>query len=222
MTDLIEAGVERRAYPLPVEVRAAPEGSASPGILAGYALKFNETSRDLGGWVEEIDPLAFGAPLPDGSLDLTRHNRVLARDNHDSNGLLGTTDAGTLRITIDETGLLYEVDLPDTTRGRDVAVLARRGDYAYSSFAFHLLPGGVSWRENADGTYVRTVTSATLVDVAPVADPAYWSSSTGVRSIDLDAVRASLKPEPPAPGDFERSVAEQAQILNARFGGGKG
>lgn len=189
-----ERAYERRAFERPVTLRAAPEGSESPGTLEGYAAVFNSESRDLGGWVEVIDPEAFGAPAADGGLDLERHHRVIARSEHDSRLLLGTTNAGTLRVYLDETGVRYEVDLPNSTAGRDAAVLAERGDYSFSSFAFYTLPGGSEWRENAVGQLVRHVTSAQLVDVAPVADPAYWGSSTGLRDFDLEAIRASLRP----------------------------
>lgn len=205
--------LERRAVPQPVTLRAAPESSTSPGILEGYALEFNKLSRDLGGWFEEIDPRAFGEPI-DGALDMSLHHRVLCRSEHDSRLLLGTTDAGTLRIFIDDVGLRYEVDLPNTTAGRDAAALAERGDYAFSSFAFYTLPDGTRWREDEDGRLVRRVTAGRLVDTAPVADPAYWSSSVGKRDFDLDEVRASLHSEtslPAPPGEYENAATDRAR-----------
>lgn len=213
--------LERRAVPQPVEFRAAPEGSKSPGTLVGYAATFNSLSRDLGGWFEEIDPRAAGAPLDGGALDLALHTRVLARSEHDSRLLLGTTDALTLRVFVDDVGIRYEVDLPDTTAGRDAAVLAERGDYRFSSFAFYTLPDGVKWREDGDGRLIRRVLSMRLVDVAPVADPAYWSSSVGKRDFDLDEIRAALH-APPAdiplapPGEWEQAATDRAQPKNER------
>ena len=75
----------------PVELRAAPEGSTSPGVLFGYALTYNEQSRDLGGWSEIIDPACFVESL-------ARHDRVMCRAEHKSSMLLGTTDAELLRM----------------------------------------------------------------------------------------------------------------------------
>lgn len=189
--------IERRAFAQPVTLRAAPEGSDSPGTLTGYAAVFNSESRDLGGWTEVIDPGAFGEPLDGGVLDMERHHRVIARSEHDSRHLLGTTDAGTLRLFVDEIGVRYEVDLPNTSAGRDAAVLAQRGDYAFSSFAFYTLPEGSEWRENENGVLVRRVLGAQLVDVAPVADPAYWGSSVGLRDFDLDQIREELRSDQP-------------------------
>ena len=208
MTDTIE----HRAFEGVVELRAAPEGSSSPGTLVGYGAVFDSLSRDLGGWFEEIDPGAFGGNGPDGLLSMDAHTRVLARSEHDSRMLLGTTDAGTLRLSVDDTGLRYEVDLPDTTAGRDAAVLATRGDYRFSSFAFRNVEDP-QWREDGEDRLVRRVMNARLVDVAPVANPAYWGASVGMRdhTPDLDAVRAALHPAPPAPSeDTQRRVAALA------------
>lgn len=183
MTDM-----ERRTQQQNVQLRAAGDAGGL-GVLFGYALTFNSLSRDLGGFLEEVAP---------GAVDLATTERVIARWNHDSNGLLGTTDAGTLRLLIDDTGVQYEVDLPDTSTGRDMAVLAVRGDIKFSSFAFTVLPGGDTWRLNESDQLIRTLTAIQLFDVAPVADPAYWGSTAGVRTMDTAHIRAGLT-EPPAP-----------------------
>lgn len=180
----IDTTERRRTLELPVQLRAAPDPAVSPGVLFGYALEFNQLSRDLGGWFEEIDP---------GAVDLATTGRVMCRWNHYSNGLLGTTDAGTLRLSVDERGLAYEDDLPATSLGRDIAVLAERGDVRYSSFAFRVMPSGERWYIDAEDRLVCRVLAMSLVDVAPVADPAYWSSSAGMaRSIDVEQIRSTL------------------------------
>lgn len=196
---MTEQTIERRTFEQAVELRAAAEGSDSPGTLTGYAAVFNSLSRDLGGWFEEIDPAAFG---PAGDVDLTLHGRVIGRTNHDSNLLLGTTDAGTLRLLIDEVGLRYEIDLPNTTYARDLAVLAGRGDIRFSSFAFMVPPGGRSWQYDNEDRLISRVLNSQLRDVAPVADPAYWDTSSEMQrsAVDLDAVRAQLHPKTPDPG----------------------
>jgi HK97 family phage prohead protease len=183
--------VERRAVDGAVEWRAATEGGG--GTLTGYAVVFGSLSRDLGGFAEIIEPGAFGTADQNGRLDLETHGRVMARFNHDSNALLGTTDAGTLRLFLDGTGLRYEVDLPDTGVGRDVAALARRGDIRHSSFAFMVPPGGSTWAYDENDRVIRRVNSAQLIDIAPVADPAYWDTTSEMqRGFDLEAIKASL------------------------------
>lgn len=164
--------LERRNIAQPVEFRAAKDGG--PGTLFGYAAKFNAFSQNLGGFVEQVDPAAFNKSLAD-------QVRVLCRYNHDDMALLGTTDAGTLTLGVDDVGLYYEDVLPDTQYGRDCAELARRGDLRYSSFAFYCIED--DWSISPQDFPLRTLLSLQLVDVAPVNSPAYLDSTTGLRSL---------------------------------------
>lgn len=173
-----------------VELRA-DDGQSRIG---GYALKFNRLSRNLGGFVEQIATSALTKTLKDGG-------DVLCRYQHEDELLLGRTMSGTLRLSVDEVGLLYEVDLPETSYARDLAALASRGDVQHSSFAFQVMPGGDSWSLTEDGFPLRTLTELHLVDVAPVVNPAYLDTSSGLRSLaearhlDLDSVRAAAEAE---------------------------
>lgn len=161
--------IELRTMPGRVEFRASDKGAT----LRGYAAVFNKLSQNLGGFVERVDPGAFTKSLAD-------QVPVFARFNHEDNGLLGTTEAETLRLVADGTGLHYEVDLPDTSAGRDVRALAERGDLRYSSFAFRTISD--TWEETEEGFPLRTLTAVQLVDVAPVVNPAYRDTTTGLRS----------------------------------------
>jgi HK97 family phage prohead protease len=176
---------EYRQVPGAVELRASDNGI---GVLVGYAAVFNKRSQNLGGFVEEVDPAAFNKSLGDKV-------PVVARFNHKDDFLLGTTEADTLRLSVDSTGLQYEVDLPDTQAGRDVAVLARRGDLRYSSFAFRTIKD--EWGVTEDDFPLRTLKAVALGDVAPVVSPAYRDTTTGLRSLadslhmPYEAVRAA-------------------------------
>ncbi|WAC68901.1 HK97 family phage prohead protease [Microbacterium sp. SL75] len=217
--------VERRTFASEVTFRAAPEGADSAGILTGRAIAFNSSSRTLYDWwygefTEQIDPRALGEPTAEGGVDLATHTRVIARTNHNSDYLLGVTDAGTLRLFLGDEGVDYEIDLPNTTYGRDLAVSARRGDYRYSSFAFRVLPDGEEWSYGENDQLVRRITGLRLIDVAPVADPAYWGSSAEMlRSFDLSAIRARLDAEraggePPAPAPTETQPDQRTLLLS--------
>ena len=173
---------ERRFTSVRVEVRA---GSNDKMTIGGYAAKFNRMSQNLGGFVEVIDPVCFNKSAGDG------WPGVLARYNHDDMFLLGTSDAGTLRCSIDNIGLAYDVDLPSARA--DVYELAGRGDVRKSSFAFITLED--DWDVTDQGFPLRTLRSARLIDVAPVNTPAYEDTSVGLRSLarkfdaPLDEVR---------------------------------
>jgi HK97 family phage prohead protease len=163
--------IELRSNSGRVEFRASDSG---PGVLTGYASVFNKLSQNLGGFVERVDPAAFNKSIADAV-------PVFARFNHDDSLLLGTTEGGSLTLEVDGTGLRYNVDLPDTQAGRDVRTLAARGDLRYSSFAFRTVSD--EWDLTPEGFPMRTLTGVQLIDVAPVTNPAYRDTSTGLRSL---------------------------------------
>jgi HK97 family phage prohead protease len=152
------------------------QGSKTLQVLGGYALKYNKMSQNLGGFVERVAPGALNKTLADGG-------DVLARFQHEDSYLLGRTSAGTLRLASDDTGLDYSVDLPDTSYAHDLAALAERGDVRHSSFAFRVLPDGDDWSVTESDFPLRTITEIQLLDVAPVVNPAYMDTSSGLRSL---------------------------------------
>ncbi|NYD43939.1 HK97 family phage prohead protease [Nocardioides panaciterrulae] len=161
---------ERRFTSVRVEVRA---GSDKALTIGGYAAKFERFSQNLGGFVERIAPNFFNKSRGDN------WPGVVARYNHDDNMLLGTTQAGTLRLGVDDVGLDYQVDLP-SARG-DVYELVQRGDVAQSSFAFMVFEE--EWTTTDQGFPLRTLVSGRLMDVAPVNTPAYEDTSVALRHL---------------------------------------
>lgn len=154
--------------------------------IGGYAAVFNRLSQNLGGFVEQVDPVFFNKSRGDGWPD------VLARYNHDDNMLLGTSGSGTLRLSVDGTGLIYDVD-PPASRA-DIVELVERGDVRKSSFAFRTFEE--DWGVTDQGFPLRTLMSGQLVDVAPVNMPAYTDTSAALRSlaarvqVDVEEVRS--------------------------------
>ena len=150
------------------------EGDGGKMTIAGYASTFNSKSFDLGGFVEIIAPGAFDGVLNDD---------VRAAFNHKPDNIIGRVSSGTLRLSVDNTGLRYEVDLPNNTLGRDLFESVKREDIKESSFRFGVAPGGEEWRDTDEGL-VRTITKfSRLVDVAPVTYPAYPDSTIATRSL---------------------------------------
>lgn len=161
--------MERRQTRSAVELRAADSALR----IGGYAAKFNTLSQNLGGFVERIAPGFFDKSAGDG------WPGMMARYNHEL--LLGTTAAESLRLTIDGTGLDYEVDLLDDADSMRVHKLVSRGDVSQSSFAFFTYED--EWSMTEQGFPLRTLISGRGVDVAPVDQPAYLDTSTGLRSL---------------------------------------
>lgn len=167
---------EKRFVAEKVELRKAASGTP---MLRGYASVFNSPSADLGGFTEIIAPGAFDQVLA-GS-----HDVIATALDHE--GIIGRSSSKTLRLGVDDRGLWYEVDLPDTQAGRDVGVLIERGDVRGSSFGFHVpMPEGEQLEKKSDGTILRTVLAVDrLRDVGPVVNPAYEATEVSLRALDL-------------------------------------
>lgn len=154
-----------------MEQRANENAVVSKGRkLFGYAARFNAPT-DLGGFSEIIKPGAFTRSLssPDAK-------KIRAVYEHDGRSLLGRMGSGSLRLTEDAEGLAFEIDLPGTTLGNDLAVLVERGDVAGCSFGFIVAPNGEQW----DGD-VRSLIDVDLHEITITANPAYDATSVQVR-----------------------------------------
>lgn len=157
-----------------------------PMIVEGYAAVFNSWSNDLGGFVERIDPKAFEGVL--GQRD------VRALVDHNWEKVLGRESAGTLELSVDERGLKYKINLPDTTLGRDLSVLIKRGDIQENSFAFTVRDD--KWEEREDGSYERTITQVdNLFEVSIVSLPAYNDAKIALRTLDQVKAEAAAELE---------------------------
>ena len=142
-------------------------------MLFGYASVFNSMSEDMG-FFEKVRPGAFARCI--------RENQdVRALINHNESMVLGRTAAKTLRLKEDDTGLACEIDMPDTSYARDLAVSIKRGDVNQMSFSFRCIkedwafPGGQS---------VRDLIDLDLYDVSPVTFPAYTDTVVGLRNLE--------------------------------------
>src|SRR3546814_16105680 len=85
-----------------------------------------------------------------------------------------SSDLGTLRLKEDDKGLAVEIDLPDTSDGRDVATLIQRGDVSGMSFGFRVTHH--EWDENVDQP-VRTFRAVDMRQVSVVYAHAYKGTS---------------------------------------------
>lgn len=161
-----------------IEVRAAAElRRLSTGSLEGYAAVFDRESKDLGGFFETIRPGAF-------TRTLKKPDNVLALYDHDQKSILGRHGANTLRLAQDTRGLHFEIDLPLTQTGRDLATLVERGDVAGASFAFTTPAGGDRWQERNKGP-LRELLDVDLHEITVTANPAYPDTEVAKRSRPL-------------------------------------
>ena len=170
---LMDNGVETRRITVnEFELRDAAEGAGM--TFVGYGAVFNSDSEPLP-FTERIAPGAF-------SRSLRSRNEIKMFVNHDTTQVLASKRAGTLRLSEDSHGLRVEADLPDTTAGRDMAFLIKRGDVADMSFGFSVPRGGDSWSD--DGA-TRELREVRLHEVSIVTGfPAYAATTASVRSLD--------------------------------------
>jgi hypothetical protein len=160
--------------------------------VSGYAAVFNSPTT-IGWFTEIIEPGAFD--------DAIAASDARALFNHEDEYLLARQSSGTLKLSIDDRGLKYEFESPETSMGNDILVMINRGDLKESSFAFTVAEQ--SWEEAADEegnwSYTRRIKKVDrLYDVSPVTYPAYPDTSVAARSLKEWAERASKLPKPPS------------------------
>jgi len=178
--------VERRTFDISLK---REDGEAKK--MTGHAAIFNEETR-IGSWFrEKIAPGAFSESV--------QKDDIRALFNHDANFVLGRNRAGTLTLKEDDKGLAIEIDPPDTSFARDLAISMERGDISQMSFAFQVL--GDEWEGGeTDNLDLRTITKVKLYDVSPVTFPAYDGTDIALHS--RDAFRANLDKPPVEPPDY--------------------
>ena len=158
-----------------LEVRTAT-GLAlpSPGKLVGHAAVF-DSPADLGEFVESVRPGAF-------TRSLRQPGAIMALYDHERRSILGRVSGGTLRLSEDAKGLAFEIDLPDTSVARDLAVLVQRGDVSGCSFGFIVPKGGDHW-EHRNGKLTRDLLNVDLREITITPNPAYADTTVAKRSM---------------------------------------
>jgi HK97 family phage prohead protease len=173
--------VERRVNTVEFDVRNG-EASSDGMSFTGYAAVFNSPS----------EPLPFTEVIKEGAFkrSLKSRNEIKLFMNHNTDVVLGSTRAGTLKLSEDSRGLLAQAELPDTSAGRDLSVLMKRGDVSSMSFGFSVPPKGDQWSQ--DGT-TRELHQVRLHEVSIVTGfPAYEATTASVRSLDILAQRTAV------------------------------
>ena len=143
-------------------------------IVEGYAIVFNQQSRKLYDraskkvFTEVIDPRAItNAFLAEQDIKMLY--------NHSNDMLLArsTFGIGTLQYEVDEYGVKYRFEMPNTSVGNDVLELIRRGDVFGCSFAFSYAKDGVRDEKKNGQNYRTVIQMASIDDFSIVVDPAY-------------------------------------------------
>ena len=163
-----------------IELRTITDGSVSRTVY-GYAIVFDSPSQDMG-FIETIKRGAITQEMVDAC-------DVFAKFNHNDDKVLARSNngQGSLILTVDEKGLRYEFEAPNTALGDELLEYLKRGDISKSSFAFAISPDekdAQKW-EKRDGKLYRTINKiGYLYDVSPVWTPAYIATSVDKRDFE--------------------------------------
>lgn len=169
---------EVRSLPVTLEVRAT--GESGKRTIAGH-IDYNSPSDVLiDSWgdrfIEELAPGCFD--------DSLANRDVVGLWSHDISQVLGSTRSKTLRVTSNQDRLSFELDLPDTRAGNDAWEVIRRGDV--TGLSIGMIVKDDKWSDaDQDGqtVYKRSIISADLYEVSPVAFPAYPAAEVNCRSL---------------------------------------
>ncbi len=190
-----------------IEVRESENGART---ITGYAVKWEMKSHTMGYWQRFKEQFRKGAFTD----SLTKDDQ-LALWSHDTSQVLGRTKNGTLRLFEDEIGLRFELDLPNTTLGNDAYETIKRGDVDGVSFGFQMVKQ--EWDEADPDNIIRSVTNAKLVEISPVAFPAYPDSQVSARSDDPYKEYVDERNRLDKPSIIAEQRARELQLLKLKF-----
>lgn len=157
--------------------------------VTGYASLFNQRSKlilEKGKMFHEvIHTSAFDDVLQRSDLD------VVFTYEHDRNQPIARLNTArginTLQLEVDERGLKYTAQIPETTRGLDTYNSIAAGNIFESSFWFSIRKEDEKWQYDGDGNLIRNIYKVdNLFDVSAVVNGAYANT-------DLEAAQRSLQ-----------------------------
>ena len=169
------------------------DGIEESRIITGYAILFDVPSAPL---YEDEEEVIREVIAPEAvSLELLDNSDIKMTMFHDRQLLLARSNkgSGTLSYGIDDKGVYFEFEAPDTADGDKAIELVKRGDIAGCSFAFStryydraFVEESVVHGDKVEVTYrVKVITG--IYDFTLAADPAYPDTSVEAREI-VDAL----------------------------------
>jgi hypothetical protein len=179
------------------ELRALEAATDGGMVVEGRAIVYDSPAL-----MYEFDNVKYYEIIARGALDGADFSDVPFKYNHsDAVMVMARTRNKTLELIPDDQGLLIRAKLADTTAGRDLYALIRRGDIDKMSFAFT-----VAEEEYNKDTHTRTIKRFKKIwDVSAVDIPAYSDTSLSARNYFETQAEA------------ERQAAEAAEELRKKL-----
>lgn len=195
-------------------IREAAEGDLPSRTIEGYAVVFGVESRIL----RDMDGLTpYREIIEPGAIteDLLSKQDVKMTMYHNREKLLARSrfGVGSLRLSVDEVGVRYEFEAPNTVDGDTALELVRRGDLYGSSFIFWIGMGDFTREKGKDGIYLHRVKNIRRIDDMTIAaDPAYEQTNVMAREaeeqLEDQEVKQTLSVK------YAREKREREMIIN--------
>lgn len=161
-----------RALPVKQSQIRAVNNNDGSYTVSGYAVVFNQPSQ----------PLPFIEYISRDALNDVDFSKTLLLYAHDYNKILARADSSTLKTEIDDTGLKFTAQIPDTTLGTDTFKNIQAGNIKGCSFGFTIANGGDRWDTRDDGTTIHYVDKIdTVSELTLTAIPAYEETSVSAQ-----------------------------------------
>lgn len=195
------------------------DGIEESRTITGYAILFDVPSAPL---YEDEDEVIREVIAPEAvSLELLDKSDIKMTMFHDRQLLLARSNkgSGTLSYGIDDKGVYFEFEAPDTADGDKAIELVKRGDIAGCSFAFStryydraFVEESVVHGDKVEVTYrVKVITG--IYDFTLAADPAYPDTSVEAREI-VDALHQRRQRENEK---IEKQIAEMRRSASTKI-----
>lgn len=166
-----------------LQVRKAGE-SDKPAVIEGYAMRFDEESVYLTSYGDKFVEIMDRQCYSQEKADKTDIKMTLF---HNREKLLARSDKGTgsMTLTVDDQGLKFSFEVPDTEFGKFAEEAVRRGDIKGCSIGFMTNEYDTSTRLNdaEKDTYDVVVRQKDIeiFELTLESDPAYPSTSVELR-----------------------------------------
>jgi HK97 family phage prohead protease len=161
-----------------MQVRALGEQDENEDkmIIEGKAVTFNEETV-----LFKFGGVEYKEIIEDSAFENTDFNDAFLKYNHSDDIMaMARYKNGTLEIDVRSDGVYIKAELADTTAGRDLYTLVKRGDIDKMSFAFTIEEE--SFNESESTWTVHKIDK--LYDVAAVTVPAYENTDLYARRFD--------------------------------------
>ena len=211
--------IDRRCGYTQTEFRTEANQESKSLILRGYAIVFESPTT-----IYDVRDGVFTETIKKGALDGTDLSNVYLLFGHNYDKVLGHTRAN-LRLEVDDVGLFYECELPNTRDARDVYNLVEQRQYLGHDKVGSIVDGNSFGFYSSDKVIdgVREVRHIDILDeISIVPRPAYdLACSTAVRQNNAQNVEHQQSAENNADTNVEHQQNEealsQAQALEEKF-----